>query len=148
MLDDKNLLIWIGRIRTAFNDNFENNWFWILIDDVPLDPVVLKDIRDFLRIDETWAVDRKRALEGIKYLELFIETIRKFLLPCIREKLRISNLNPQNRVMDRDQKAIRGLVACALPLKVKILEDLVQGFRRELEEPTEQAAASTVSASV
>ncbi len=146
-MDSRDLLIWIGRLRTTFNDNFENNWFFMLMDGVPLDPIALKDIRDFLRIDEAWAINEKRAADGIRDIEGFIETIRRHLLPCIKEKLRISNLKPENKVHDRDQVAIRQLVAYALPLKIKLLDELVQGFRRKLDESIAPSATPAITAS-
>ena len=147
MMDNRDLLIWIGRLRTTFNDNFENNWFFMLMDGVPYDPIALKDIRDFLRIDEAWAIDEKRAAEGVSNIEGFIEAIRKYLLPCIKEKLRISNLKPENMVHDRDQVAIRQLVAYALPLKIKLLDELVMGFRRKLGESLASGATPAISTS-
>ena len=147
MMDTRDLLIWIGRLRTTFNDNFENNWFFMLMDGVPLDPAALRDIRDFLRIDEAWAINEKRAVEGIRSIEGFIETIRKYLLPCIKEKLRISNLKPEYRVHDRDQVAIRQLVAYALPLKIELLAELVQGFRQGLGEPIAPGTNPAITAS-
>ena len=141
------MLIWVGRLRAAFNDNFENNWFFILMEGIPLDPIVVKEIQDFLRIDEDWAVDEKRAIEGINNLDTFIDTVRKYLLPNIKERLRISNLKPENRVHDRDQVAIRRLVAYALPLKIQILDDLVREFKKKLNGVEEQPAPAVATAS-
>ena len=131
-MDNAGILARVAGIRSSFNNNFENPWFFMLLEGIPIDPILLKDIRDFIRIDEVWAVDEERAAEGIRYLEIFLLTLRRYLLPCIKERLRISNLKPESLVRDPDQLAIRKLVAYSVPLKVDILEDLVKSFKREL----------------
>lgn len=133
------LLSRIDQLRLAFEVHFENPWLYMLLDGLPVDPALLKDVRDFLHVDDEWGIDETRAREGVRSLELFIQALRNHLLPCIKEKLRISPLKPEAMIDDPDQRTIRGLVAYSLPIKVALLEDQVKALRRDLE-PEMQAA--------
>ncbi len=123
----------MAALKETFERNFEIPWFLALIEGLPLDPLLIKDIRDFFKIDEAWTVTETRAREGIHNLELFILTLRHYLLPCIKEKLRISPLKPETMIRDRDQKAIRALVAYAMPLKITLLDEQLKSFKRFLD---------------
>ena len=128
-MDDHELLERIAEIRSCFTNNFENQWFFMLVEGIPMDPLLLREIRDFLKIDEAWAVDAGRAREGVRNLELFLLTLRHYLLPGLKETLRISPLRPEMMIRDRDQRAIRALVAYSIPLKIALLDDLVKSFK-------------------
>jgi hypothetical protein len=145
-MDNREILARIAGIRSSFNDNFENPWFFMLLEGIPIDPILLKDLRDFIRIEEIWAADENRATQGIRNFEIFILTLRRYLIPCIKERLRISNLKPESLVRDRDQLAIRKLVAYSVPLKVSILDDLVKSFKLELGAETGEIVMEEVSA--
>jgi hypothetical protein len=109
---------------------------------------MIKDIRDFFKIDESWAITESRAREGIHNLELFILTMKSYLLPFIKEKLRISPLRPDMMIADKDQRAIRSLIAYSMPLKITLLEEQVKSLKRFLEDsqPNSTAPYSGVSA--
>ena len=146
-METNDLLKRIAQIRTTFEGNFENPWLYMLLEGIPLDPILLKDVRDFLRLEEEWAVDESRAREGVHNLELFIQALRHYLLPCIKEKLRISPLKPETMISDRDQRTIRELVAYSVPIKVSLLEDQVKAFRLDLEQAMQAAATASAIAS-
>ncbi len=145
-MESLELLSRIAQIRVTFDDNFENPWGYMLIEGIPLDPILLKDIRDFLRLEEVWAVDEHRVREGIQNLELFVLTLRHYLLPYIKEKLCISPLKPETMISDRDQRAIRALVAYSIPIKVTLLEDQIADLRRDLAPATVAAACAKPTA--
>ena len=127
-------------LRSFYQTHFEHTWFQILLEDVRMDPLTVKDIRDFLRIDETWQLDESRVKKGVQDLESFISTIRQCLLPFIREKLRISYLKPENVIRDKDQFTIRNLIAQAVPMNLSQLEALTQDLKSHAEEIDESPA--------
>jgi hypothetical protein len=146
-MEPNDLLKRIAQIRISFEGNFETPWLYMLLEGIPLDPILLKDVRDFLRLEEEWAVDETRAREGVHNLELFTQALRHYLLPCIKEKLRISPLKPETMISDRDQRTIRELVAYSVPIKVSLLEDQVKAFRLDLEQAMQAAARASAIAS-
>ena len=131
-MENQQLLRRIATIRSCYTTNFENQWFSMLVEGLPIDPQLLKEVLDFLKIDEAWAVDNGRALEGVRSLELFVLTLRHYLLPTLKERLRISPLRPDMMIRDRDQRAIRALVAYSIPVKIELLDDLIKAFKDAL----------------
>jgi len=126
------LLRRISELKHTFERNFENPWFFALLEGLPMDPLLIKDIRDFFRLDEAWAVTEARSREGIRNLELFILTLRHYLVPSIKERLRISPLRPDMMIKDPDQRAIRALIAYSVPLKIEMLEKQLESFKNWL----------------
>ena len=143
-MNSNQLLSRIRELKYTFEKNFENPWFFALLDGLPMDPLLIKDIRDFFRIEETWAVTETRTREGIRNLELFLITLRHYLLPSIKERLRISPLRPDVMIRDRDQRAIRALIAYSMPLKVEILEEQLKAFKKLLSGDSGDGASSFV----
>ena len=151
-MDNSELLKNLTEIKNAFEANFENPLFLSLLEGLPIDPLLLKDIRDFFKLEETWAITEERTRDGIRNLELFIITLRHYLLPCIKERLRISQLRPDMMIRDRDQKAIRALVAYSIPIKVELLDEQIKTLKAFLDssagelEPSPLEKYSNVSA--
>ncbi|MBN1685878.1 MAG: hypothetical protein JW852_04440 [Spirochaetales bacterium] len=141
-MNNNELLRRMADLKNTYEKNFENPWFFILIEGLPVDPLLLKDIRDFFRIDESWAITEARTREGIRNLELFIITLRHYLLPSIKERLRISPLRPDMMIRDRDQRAIRALVAYSVPLKIEILDAQLKAFKNFLDANNEAGTTS------
>ena len=144
-MNDAELLRRMTALKETFERNFEIPWFLALLEGLPVDPLLIKDIRGFFKINDSWAVTEARAREGIHNLELFVLTLRHYLLPCIKEKLRISPLRPEMMITDRDQKAIRALVAYSMPLKITMLDEQLKSFKQYLDGQAAQAV-SNVSA--
>ena len=145
-MNNAELLSRMAALKETFERNFEIPWFLALLEGLPVDPMLIKDIRAFLKIDETWAVTEARTREGIHNLELFVLTLRHYLLPCIKEKLRISPLRPEMMITDRDQRAIRALVAYSMPLKITMLDEQLKSFKQFLDTSPVSDSLSNVSA--
>lgn len=128
----------IGRIRDFYRSQFECSWFYLLAEDLPLDPLIMKDLRSFLETYEHWRITPQHVAQGIKHLETFIMTVRKYLLPVIKEKLRISHLKPAALIRDRSEVAIRQLVAYATPLNLDRLEELTDELKQSAATMSEQ----------
>ena len=141
-VNSKELLRRIADLKSTYEKNFENPWFFILLEGLPVDPLLLKDIRDFFKLDETWAITETRTREGIRNLELLIITLRHYLLPGIKERLRISPLRPEMMIKDRDQRAIRALVAYSIPLKIEILDAQLKSFKSFLDAHTQTGTSA------
>jgi len=141
-VNSRQLLLRVSELRNTFDTNFENPLFFGLLEGLPVDQLLIKDIRDFLKIEESWAITEMRAREGIRNLELFVLTLRHYLLPSIKERLRISPLRPDMMIKDRDQKAIRALVAYSIPLKIEIIDEKLKSFKKYLDENGESGESA------
>ena len=140
---DTELIKLYYQLRAYYKTHFENTWFYILLDGLPVDQILLRDIRDFVKIHEDWEMSDQRITKGIRDLEVFITTLRNYLLPYLKEKLRISYLKPETRVRDRDQLAIRRLMAYAIPITVRELANLAGRLKTQLNERTESTPEHT-----
>ena len=122
----------IRRIREVFQQHFDRAWFGVLMDDVPMGHRTLREIRNLTLFDTIYPGDEKEIHEGLLELEEFVMTVRKYLLPLIREKLGISKLHPRALVRDRNQYLLRRLLAYTFPYNVERLSELTHELRGRL----------------
>jgi hypothetical protein len=122
----------IRRIREVFEQNFDRAWFGAIIDEVPMGIRTLREIRNLVLFDTIFPGDENDILTGLLELEDFIRTIRKYLLPLIREKLGISMFCPSSVVQDRNQYLLRKLLAYTFPYNVERLAALACELRMRL----------------
>ena len=121
------------QLRRFYSSHFEHSWFQILMEDISMDPLVVKDVRDFFLLTESWQLNVDRIAKGLKDLDAFLSAIRQYLLPSLREKLRISYLRPDTVIRDKDQFTIRTLISQAVPINVKRLELLTKDLKTSFE---------------
>jgi hypothetical protein len=119
----------IRRIRDAFDQNFDRAWFGVLMEDVPMGIRTIREIRNLVTFDVIYPGDEEDILAGLIELEDFVKTIRKYLLPLIREKLGISKLRQRSLVRDRNQFLLRKLLAYTFPYNVERLASLTRELR-------------------
>lgn len=115
----------ILRIKEVFELHFDRSWLAVVIDELPLENRTVREIREFLSITETEAENEARILAGLDALRRYIWTLKRHLLPRVRELLGVSAFCGENRVRDRSQYVIRSLTAFALPYNLAKLESLV-----------------------
>lgn len=119
----------IRRIREVFEQNFDRAWFAVLMDDVPMGIRTLREIRSLVLFDSIYPGDEDDIHTGLLELEEFVMTMRKYLLPLLREKLGISRLCPRALVRDRNQYLLRRLLAYTFPYNVERLASLTRDLR-------------------
>lgn len=122
----------IRRIRTVFEQHFDRAWFAVLMDDVPMGIRTLREIRSLVLFDTIYPGDELDIRSGLAELEEFLMTVRKYLLPLLREKLGISRLRPSALVRDRNQYLLRRLLAFTFPYNVERLASLTAELRELL----------------
>jgi hypothetical protein len=119
----------IRRIREVFEQNFDRAWFGVLMDDVPMGIRTLREIRSLVLFDSIYPGDEHDIHSGLTELEEFVGTVRKYLLPLIREKLGVSKLRPSALVRDRNQYLLRKLLAYTFPYNLERLALLTRELR-------------------
>ena len=119
----------IRRIREVFDQHFDRAWFGVLMDDVPMGIRTLREIRNLVLFDSIFPGDEHAIHTGLLELEEFVMTVRKYLLPLLREKLGISRLCPRALVRDRNQYLLRRLLAYTFPYNVERLASLTRELR-------------------
>ena len=118
----------IRRIKEAFELHFDRSWLAIVIDELPMDKRVVREIRNFLPLTDMTPEYRQQIESGIDNLRRYIAALKVHLLPNIKELLGVSAFSSSRRGMDKSQYVLRRLTAHALPHNLTRLETLVDAL--------------------
>ncbi len=118
---DDHLLSLIGQVRDIFENHFDRTWFSVIIDGLPIDFRTVREIREMVGLRTIYPGEEWEIWQGVLELETFVLTVRRQLLPVLRERLGISWLFPGRRVRDRNQALLRRLVAITFPYNLERL---------------------------
>ena len=97
---DAEILGIIGELRDVFENNFDRTWFSLIIDGMPIDFRTVREIRELVSLTTIYPGEEWQLYQGVEELETFYKTVKRFLLPVLRERLGISWLFPQKRIKD------------------------------------------------
>jgi hypothetical protein len=129
---DAELLKLIGELRDVFENHFDRTWFSLIIDGMPIDFRTVRDIRELVSLTSIYPGEEWQIFQGIQELETFHKTVKRFLLPVLKERLGISWLFPQKRVRDAQQYILRKFVAFTFPYNLERLRRLTQKLKSSL----------------
>ena len=118
---DADLLRLIGQVRDIFENHFDRTWFSVIIDGLPIDFRTVREIRQLVSLTTLYPGEEWQIYQAVLELETFVLTVRRQLLPILRERLGISWLFPGRRVRDRHQVLLRKLVALTFPYNLERL---------------------------
>ena len=121
---DAEILKLIGELRSVFENYFDRTWFSVIIDGMPIDLRTVRDIREMVSLTSLYPGEERQIWQAIQELETFHRTVKRFLLPVLKEKLGISWLIPQRRVHDTQQYILRKFVAFTFPYNLDHLRRL------------------------
>ncbi len=122
----------IGDLREVFENNFDRTWFSLILDGIPIDLRTVRNIRDLVSRTSISPGEEWQLMRGIQELEAFHATVKRFLLPVLKEKLGISWLLPQRRVRDPHQYVLRKFVAFTFPYNLERLHRLTLRLKARL----------------
>lgn len=128
-LRDTEILRLIGELKEVFENHFDRTWFSLIIDGMPIDFRTVRDIRELVSLTSLYPGEERQLFQGVQELENFHKTVKRFLLPVLRERLGISWLFPQKRVRDTQQYILRKFVAFTFPYNLERLRRLTQNLK-------------------
>jgi hypothetical protein len=126
---DTEILRLIGELKEVFENHFDRTWFSLIIDGMPIDFHTVRDIRELVSLTSLYPGEETQLFQGVQELETFHKTVKRFLLPVLRERLGISWLFPQKRVRDAQQYILRKFVAFTFPYNLERLRRLTQKLK-------------------
>lgn len=129
---DTEILGIIGELREVFENNFDRTWFSLIIDGMPIDFRTVREIRELVSLTAIYPGEEWQLYQGVEELETFYKTVKRFLLPVLRERLGISWLFPHKRIRDPRQVILRKLVAFTFPYNLERLYRLTQTLKARL----------------
>jgi hypothetical protein len=121
---DTEILRIIGELRDVFENHFDRTWFSLIIDGMPIDFHTVRDIREVVSLTALYPGEEWQIFQGVLELEVFCATVKRFVLPVLKERLGISWLFPQMRVRDTQQYIVRKFVAFTFPYNLERLRRL------------------------
>jgi hypothetical protein len=122
----------IGELRDVFENNFDRTWFSLIIDGMPIDFRTVREIREMVSLTAIYPGEEWQLYQGALELETFHRTVKRFLLPVLRERLGISWLFPHKRIRDQRQIILRKLVAITFPYNLERLRRLTETLKDRL----------------
>ena len=114
----------IREIQDHFKAHFDQNWLLLILEDLPIEASIMNDIRSLAEYERPATYDPWEIQRRIPSLDGFIAHLRRYLLPMLREKLGISGLLGRSYLGNREQRLLRGLIACAFPTNLEKLAQL------------------------
>ncbi len=126
---DTEILRLIGELKNVFENHFDRTWFSLIIDGMPVDVRTVRYIRELVSLTSLYPGEEWQLWDGILELETFHLTVKRFLLPVLKERLGISWLFPQKRVRDTQQYILRKFVAFTFPYNLERLFRLTQKLK-------------------
>ena len=126
------VLIRIDALREHFRTHFDRGWLAIIIDDLPIDFLTIRRIRQVLSLTTVYAEDIPELRYGVEQLERFVLDLRRHLLPVLRERLGISGLLGPSTRLSRAERVHHEFLALAFPHNLSRLEELIAELRAEL----------------
>ena len=129
---DEEILSLLAELRDVFENHFDRTWFSLIIDGVPVDLRTMRDIREIVSLTSLYPGEEWLIYRGVLELETFCHTMRRFLLPVLKERLGISWLLPTRRVRDSRQYIVRKFVAFTFPYNLERLRRLTQRLKASL----------------
>ena len=108
-------------MRGTYESCFNHSWFYNILEDLPVDPSLVREIRSFLSYTPLDLLDMYKIRSGAESLERFIWKLNAYLLPNIKEILRVSNLIPGRRIKNKEEYLRMRLLSEVLPENIKRL---------------------------
>ena len=129
---DGGIIITLRELRDEFEKNFDRSWFSLIIETLPISLLTIREIRELFDFETLYSRDIDEIQEKILALEEFLQAIKDFLLPRVKEKLNISHLDPEHMIDDKEQQLLRRLVAINLPFNIDRLFELIQRLKNDI----------------
>ena len=121
---DEEILKLLGELKEVFENHFDRTWFSLIIDGMPIDFRTVRDIRGLVSLTSLYPGEEYQLFQGVQELETCCRTVKRFLLPVLKERLGISWLFPQKRVRDAQQYIVRKFVSFTFPYNLERLRRL------------------------
>jgi hypothetical protein len=118
----------LGELATLFRDQFDRNWLYLILERSPIDASVMNDVRDLVETDVA-LLDPVRLERHAQALEEYVQHIRRYVVPGLREKLGISGFTGGRKLWSEDQVILRKLIAYAFPHNLERLASLAGQLR-------------------
>lgn len=122
----------LEELEKAFETSFKQAWFRILAENSPIDSPRFREVEAFFASRSFYESDPHKIMEIIIALEEIVSLVRQYLLPSLRDRLRISGFYARNNTLGKEHKIKYGFIAYAFPHNINRIESLTGKIRTVL----------------
>lgn len=112
-------------LRDHFDRHFDRGWLAMVIDDLPIESSVVRQIRELLALPVVYTDDLPEIRFGIDTLRVFVAELRRHLLPVLRDRLGVSGFGGLRSPGGTDDRVHRQFLCMTFPHNLRRLEELV-----------------------
>lgn len=110
-------------LRDHFDTYFDRGWLAMLIDDLPLESSLVRQIRAMLAISAVYPENLREIAYGVQRIEELVTELRRHLLPVLRDRLGVSGFS-RVRGAAIDDRVYRQFLCLTFPHNLERLEAL------------------------
>ncbi|MFP4550728.1 MAG: hypothetical protein ACLFNT_07990 [Spirochaetales bacterium] len=122
----------LASLQSFFTEHFDRGWLTMQLDDLPIDRVAYRHVRNTLAITSIYPSDMPGVVACVEALFRFIDDLRRYLLPELRDRLGVSGLTRQRRKLDPVTRVQHELLASVFPHNLAELERRTVGLRNAI----------------
>lgn len=123
----------IDELRELYLGHFDNHWFISLLESNAFNPSRLRYIHNMLEIQSIYSTETTVFREAIETLEDIILTAKRYMLPALRDKLKVSGFYKNRSSETREELVMRDLFSYTFPHNLQRLEELTADLKENLE---------------
>ena len=121
----------IEEIRDLYFGHFDNYVFISLLEQNAFDQSRIRYIRNMIEIQSVYNTEAIVFIEGIEALEEVILTSKRYILPALRDKLKVSGFF-RGSASSKEDLVRRDLFSYTFPYNLQRLEELVTELKNTL----------------
>jgi hypothetical protein len=119
----------IGEIEQVYRANFDQSWFVLAVDKLPVDLRNTRDVNMLFQLEALRAGDELIVTGAIRELEGLARATRKYVLPNLRDTLGVSFFSNRRGEWNQQEYLVRQFHAYTFPHNLSRLEELVEELR-------------------
>lgn len=120
----------IDELRQLYYGHFDNYWFITLLEQNAFDTSRLRAIHAMLEIQSVYNIEKVIITDGMDALQELILTSKRYLIPSLRDKLRISGFF--NDYGTREDKVMKSMFSYTFPHNLNHLEELLSELQKTI----------------
>lgn len=123
----------IGEIERIYKANFDQSWFVLAVDKLPVDLRNTRDVHMLFQLETLQPGDELILTGAIRELQALATGTRKYVLPNLRDSLGISYFRNRRNEWNEQEYLVRRFHAYTFPHNLARLEELIDQLRMLLD---------------
>lgn len=123
----------IREIEQIYRANFDQSWFVLAVDKLPVDLKNTRDVQMLFQFEVLRPGDELIVTSAIRELERLADATRQYVLPNLRDSLGVSFFSNRRGDWNEQEYLVRRFHAYTFPHNLARLQDLLEELRMLLE---------------